>query len=44
MPGQLTDQHRQVLRDFLGSRTEFQDTDVRHAIRLLMCTPEYQVT
>jgi uncharacterized protein (DUF1800 family) len=44
MPGQLTGQHRQILRDYLGPRTEFQDTDLRHAIHLLMCTPEYQVT
>jgi uncharacterized protein (DUF1800 family) len=44
MPGQLTDKHRQILRDYLESRSEFQDTDIRHAIRLLMCTPEYQVT
>jgi uncharacterized protein (DUF1800 family) len=44
MPGQLTDQHRQILRDYLESRSEFEDDDVRHAVRLLMCTPEYQVT
>jgi uncharacterized protein (DUF1800 family) len=44
MPGQLSGRHRQILRDYLGSRTDLQDADVRHAIRLLMCTPEYQVT
>jgi uncharacterized protein (DUF1800 family) len=44
MPGQLTGPHRQILRDYLGPRAEFKDNDVRHAIRLLMCTPEYQVT
>jgi len=44
MPGQLASQHRQILRDYLGARTDFEDADVRHAIRLLMCTPEYQVT
>jgi uncharacterized protein (DUF1800 family) len=44
MQGQLTGKHRQILRDYLGSRTEFDDADVRHAIRLLMSTPEYQVT
>jgi uncharacterized protein (DUF1800 family) len=42
--GQLTDKHRRILRDYLGSRTDFDDEDIRHAIRLLMCTPEYQVT
>jgi hypothetical protein len=44
MQGRLTDKHRQILRDYLGSRTEIEDQDVRNAIRLLMCTPEYQVT
>ncbi len=40
----LTAQHQQILRDYLGSREQFDDTDIRHAIRLLMCTPEYQIT
>jgi uncharacterized protein (DUF1800 family) len=44
MQGRLTDKHREILRDYLGTRTDFDDTDVRHAIRLLLCTPEYQVT
>ena len=42
--GQLTESHRQVLRDYLESRTDLNDQDIRHAIRLLMSTPEYQVT
>jgi len=42
--GQLTEQHRQVLRDYLEPRTELGDQDIRHAIRLLMSTPEYQLT
>jgi uncharacterized protein (DUF1800 family) len=44
LQGRLTAQHRQILGDYLGSREDFKDADVRHAIRLLMCTPEYQVT
>ncbi len=44
MQDRLTSQHRQILGDYLGSRTQFGDDEIRHAIRLLMCTPEYQVT
>lgn len=40
----LSDKHRQVLRDYLEPRTDLTDQDIRHAIRLLMSTPEYQVT
>jgi hypothetical protein len=40
----LTDKHRQILRDYLGPRTELDDHDVRNAIRLLVSTPEYQIT
>ncbi|HZM06610.1 MAG TPA: DUF1800 domain-containing protein [Candidatus Saccharimonadales bacterium] len=42
--GQLTEKHREVLRDYLEPRSELNDQDVRHAIRLLMSTPEYQLT
>jgi uncharacterized protein (DUF1800 family) len=42
--GQLTDKHRQVLRDYLEPRTDLEDQDIRHAVRLLMSTPEYQIT
>jgi uncharacterized protein (DUF1800 family) len=42
--GQLSEKHRQVLRDYLGGRTDLNDQDIRHAVRLLMSTPEYQVT
>jgi uncharacterized protein (DUF1800 family) len=42
--GQLTEKHRQVLRDYLEPLSELDDADVRHAIRLLMSTPEYQLT
>jgi uncharacterized protein (DUF1800 family) len=30
--------------DFLKSRSPIEETDVRKAIRLIMCTPEYQLT
>ena len=42
--GQLTEKHRQILRDYLEPRADLADEDIRHAIRLLMSTPEYQVT
>ena len=42
--GQLTEKHRQVLRDYLEARTDLDDQDIRHAIRLIMSTPEYQLT
>jgi hypothetical protein len=32
------------LRDYLDSRGELDDDDIRHAIRLIMSTPEYQLT
>ena len=34
----------QALRDFLDSRPKLNDADIRNAIRLVMSTPEYQVT
>jgi len=40
----MSEKHRQVMRDYLQQRDELTDQDVRHAVRLLMSTPEYQVT
>jgi len=34
----------QVLRDFLDSRPRLNDADIRNVIRLVMSTPDYQVT
>lgn len=42
--GTLTAKHRQTLQDYLEPRTDLADPAIRHAIRLLMSTPEYQVT
>jgi uncharacterized protein (DUF1800 family) len=42
--GRLTEKHRQVLRDYLEPLSELDDADIRHAVRLLMSTPEYQLT
>ena len=33
-----------ALSDFLEARARLNDADIRAAIRLVMCTPEYQVT
>jgi uncharacterized protein (DUF1800 family) len=33
-----------ALRDFLAAKTELDESDIRGAIRLVMSTPEYQVT
>ena len=40
----LKEKQRQVLRDYLDSRGDLDDDDIRHAIRLIMSTPEYQLT
>jgi hypothetical protein len=31
------------LSDFLKSRSPLEESDIRKAIRLIMCTPEYQL-
>ena len=40
----LKDEQQKALRDFLGNKTKLDDADVRTAIRLVMATPQYQVT
>jgi uncharacterized protein (DUF1800 family) len=40
----LSQNHRQVLRDYLSQREKLGDDDIRHAIRLLLATPEFQVS
>jgi len=42
--GRLTEPHRQVIRDYLEPRHDLNDQDIRHAMRLIMATPEYQLT
>jgi uncharacterized protein (DUF1800 family) len=41
---ELRPQREASLADFLKSRSPIEDADIRKAIRLLMCTPEYQLT
>jgi len=40
----LKDDQEQALREFLDSKEDLNDADIRTAIRLVMSTPEYQVT
>ena len=40
----LKDEQEKALRDFLDSKTKLTDADILTAIRLVMSTPEYQVT
>ena len=40
----LRDDQQKALRDFLDAKTKLDDADVRTAIRLVMATPQYQVT
>jgi uncharacterized protein (DUF1800 family) len=44
LQAKMTDKQRSVLEEFLNSRGSLDDDDVRHAIRLVMSTPEYQLT
>lgn len=44
LQGELRPEHQSSLRAYLDAQAEIDDTDVLHAIRLIMCTPEYQLT
>jgi hypothetical protein len=44
LQGKLKPKQEQVLRDYLDSQAELTDDAVRNAIRLVMSTPEYQLT
>ena len=44
LQAKLTDKQRAVLLDFLDGRDYIGEQEVRHAIRLIMATPEYQLT
>jgi len=41
---ELKPQRLASLSDFLKSRSPLEESDIRKAIRLIMCTPEYQLT
>jgi len=44
LQGRLSGKQEQTLRQYLDSKHTLEDRDIRGAIRLIMCTPEYQVT
>lgn len=44
LQGNLRDQHRDAIRAYLEERPQPDDDDIRHVVRLIMCTPEYQLT
>ena len=44
LQGNLTAKQEQTLREYLDDKTSLDEADIRDAIRLVMCTPEYQVT
>lgn len=44
LQGKLKPKQEQSLREFLNSRKQLNEADVRDAIRLVMSTPEYQLT
>lgn len=41
--GELKAEHQSTLRAYLESQGELDDVDVLHALRLVMCTPEFQL-
>ena len=41
--GELKSEHQSTLRAYLEAQGELDDIDVVHAIRLVMCTPEFQL-
>ena len=42
--GELKPEHQSTLRAYLDSQGELDDLDVLHALRLVMCTAEFQLT
>jgi predicted nucleotidyltransferase len=43
LQAKLNGQQRQAVRDYLNAKGDLGAEDIRGAIRLLMCTPEYQL-
>jgi uncharacterized protein (DUF1800 family) len=43
LQGQLKAEHQSTLRAYLDAQGELDDLDVLHALRLVMCTPEFQL-
>jgi hypothetical protein len=43
LASELKPEHQSTLRAYLDSQGELDDLDVLHALRLVMCTPEFQL-
>jgi uncharacterized protein (DUF1800 family) len=43
LQGDLRSEHQSTLRTYLSAQGELDDGELLHAIRLVMCTPEYQL-
>jgi uncharacterized protein (DUF1800 family) len=44
LQSELKPEHQSTLRAYLESQGDLDDVDVLHALRLVMCTPEFQLT
>jgi hypothetical protein len=44
LQSEMKPEHESALRAYLDSQGELSDVDVLHALRLVMCTPEFQLT
>jgi uncharacterized protein (DUF1800 family) len=44
LQGKLKAKQEKTLREFLDSKQKLDESDIRDAIRLVMCTPEFQLT
>lgn len=44
LQSELTPKHQNTLRAYLDAQGDLDDVDVLHALRLVMCTPEFQLT
>jgi hypothetical protein len=44
LQSELKPEHESTLRAYLDSQGELSEADVLHALRLVMCTPEFQLT
>jgi hypothetical protein len=44
LQSRLNGRQEDVLRDFLDSREKLDESDIRNAVRLVMSTPEFQLT
>jgi len=44
LQGKLKKKQERTLRDFLEAKADLDESEIRDAIRLVMSTPEYQLT